>query len=114
MVVFGTLEDLRGESAVHEAVVVAIRGVHDVGAGGDGATVTEIMGETAEGARAPHILDDGDDNAVPRLERLLVVAARRSDTLRMIGPCAHDVRRLGGVSHPHHRDRHGRLTRRCH
>ena len=55
MVVFGTLEDLRGESAVHEAVVVAIRGVHDVGAGGNGATVTEIMGETAEQRRGGRV-----------------------------------------------------------
>ena len=55
MAVFGTLEDLRGEGAVHEAVVAAIKGVHDIGAGGDGATVAEIMGETAEQRRGGRV-----------------------------------------------------------
>ena len=51
MAVFNTLEDLRGEIAVHAAVVAAVRRVHDVGAGGDGASVQAVMGETAEQRR---------------------------------------------------------------
>ena len=66
MAVFSTLEDLRGEGAVHEAVVAAIKGVHDIGAGGDGATVAEIIGETAEQRRGGRVRYVIVAEAVPR------------------------------------------------